>query len=162
MKIAAYCLLFDLDGTLVDSTRSIANHWRDWSLVNKLDPDIVEAVSKGRTARDTINIMVGSHENIEQLTHDFIQQEISLANNLSPIPYAEEFLSRLPSDRWGIVTSATTDLALARLRAAGLPVPKFNVTSDVTNRGKPFPDCYLMAAKKFKCQAHACLVFEDS
>ncbi len=96
MQITTDCLLFDLDGTLVDSTQSIANHWRSWSVINNLDPNMVEVISKGRTARDTIQFVVGNAANVDELVSDFIYQEILLAKGLTPIPYAAEFLSQIP------------------------------------------------------------------
>jgi sugar-phosphatase len=40
------------------------------------------------------------------------------------LPGAKALLEKLPAERWAIVTSATRRLLLARLVAAGLPVPE--------------------------------------
>ena len=79
-----------------------------------------------------------------------------------PIEGALAFLSALPSDRWAIVTSATHDLAMARLGAAGITPPAVFVTGEQVTRGKPCPDGFLLAAQKLGCDPRDCLIFEDA
>src|SRR5437764_13452377 len=40
-------ILFDLDGVLVDSTRSVARQWRLWAEEQGIDPDAVVAIAHG-------------------------------------------------------------------------------------------------------------------
>jgi len=81
---------------------------------------------------------------------------------VAPLPGALELLSRLPSNRWTIVTSCTRPLAEVRIKAAGLPVPKKLITSsDITN-GKPHPEPYLKAANLLGFDAANCVVLEDA
>ncbi len=68
----------------------------------------------------------------------------------------------LPADRWAIVTSAPLSLAEVRLRAAGLTPPAVMVTADDVTRGKPAPDCFVMAAERLGFAASDCLVWEDA
>ena len=83
-------------------------------------------------------------------------------DDVEPIAGAARFLASLPPDRWLIVTSATHDLALCRLAAAGLPAPSVMVTAEEVPRGKPAPDAYLIAARKLGVAIGDCLVFEDA
>jgi sugar-phosphatase len=75
---------------------------------------------------------------------------------------AAAFLAALPADRWAIVTSAPRPLALRRLAAAGLPTPPVLVTAEDVARGKPAPDCFLLAAERLGQRIEDCLVFEDA
>jgi sugar-phosphatase len=75
---------------------------------------------------------------------------------------AAGFLASLPTDRWAIVTSAPRLLAERRLGAAGLPLPAIMVTAEDVDRGKPAPDCFLLAAERLGYPARECLVFEDA
>ena len=68
----------------------------------------------------------------------------------------------MPPESWAIVTSAERALALARLGAAGLPIPKVLVTAEDVERGKPDPACYLLGASRMGVAASDCLVFEDA
>ena len=64
--------------------------------------------------------------------------------------------------RAAIVTSCERPLALARLRATGLPVPDVLVTADQIARGKPAPDAYLLAAERLGVDPAECVVLEDA
>jgi mannitol-1-/sugar-/sorbitol-6-phosphatase len=48
------------------------------------------------------------------------------------------------------------------LEAAGLPTPAVFVTGEDVERGKPAPDCFLLAAKRPGQKIEDCLVFEDA
>jgi len=61
-----------------------------------------------------------------------------------------------------VVTSAPRLLALRRLEAAGLPLPPLLVSAEDAPRGKPAPDCFLLAASRLGVTAGRCLVFEDA
>lgn len=75
---------------------------------------------------------------------------------------AREILDRLPKEHWAIVTSCPAQLAQLLLARAQLPEPKVLVTSNDVARGKPAPDCYLLAADRLGVKPEACLVVEDS
>jgi sugar-phosphatase len=87
------------------------------------------------------------------------EAEIADVAGVVAFPGAAEVLA-LP--RAAIVTSCERPLALARLRAAGLPVPKVLVTADEVARGKPAPDAYLLAAERLGVDPEACVVLEDA
>lgn len=164
MRFSSGFLLFDLDGTLVDSTQQISNCWRSWAIENNLNPDVVDVLSRGRTAKETIKLAFAAEAkaDVDKLTRDFIQSEIKATFNLTPIFHSKQLLASLPPDRWGVVTSATNSLALARLNSAGLPIPKVLVTSELVERGKPSPDGFILAAKLLSAKPSDCIVFEDS
>jgi len=65
------------------------------------------------------------------------RREIEDVEGVVPLPGALELLQSLPLDRWAIVTSCTKTLAHVRIRAAGLPEPKFIVTASDITKGKP-------------------------
>jgi mannitol-1-/sugar-/sorbitol-6-phosphatase len=77
------------------------------------------------------------------------------------LPGSRELLSMLPNDRWAVVTSATRPLAESRLRVAGLPIPKFFLTSNDIVNGKPDPEPYLKGAALLGLSASDCVVVED-
>ena len=52
--------------------------------------------------------------------------------------------------------------ALARLGAAGLPVPEVLVTPERLSRGKPDPEGYLLAARELGAAPSECVVLEDA
>ena len=88
--------------------------------------------------------------------------EIEDLDGVEAIEGAAAFLAALPADRWAIVTSSPRRLVLRRLDAAGLPVPAGLVTAEDVARGKPAPDCFLLAAERLGQNIEDCLVFEDA
>jgi sugar-phosphatase len=73
-----------------------------------------------------------------------------------------DLLESLLQETWAVVTSCSEVLAVARLRKAGLPIPKYMVTSDDVSFGKPNPEPFLVGAQLLGIQADRCLVIEDS
>jgi mannitol-1-/sugar-/sorbitol-6-phosphatase len=68
----------------------------------------------------------------------------------------------IPVDRCAVVTSGIRPVALARLRAAGLPHPQVLVTAEDVSRGKPDPEGYLAATKELGVGPSRALVIEDA
>jgi sugar-phosphatase len=88
--------------------------------------------------------------------------EIEDMEGVEAIESAKAFLASMPPDRWAIVTSSPRRLAIRRLEAIGLPAPTVFVTGENVHRGKPAPDCFLVAAKRLGQKIEDCLVFEDA
>ena len=63
---------------------------------------------------------------------------------------------------WAVVTSGRTDLAVARLAAAGIPRPSVLVCADDVERGKPDPEGYLAAAQRLGVDPADAIVIEDA
>jgi sugar-phosphatase len=72
------------------------------------------------------------------------------------------FLERLDPEAWAIVTSAPRDLAIKRLGAVELPLPRVMVAAEDVARGKPDPEGFLKAAEMLGVDIRECLIFEDS
>ena len=51
---------------------------------------------------------------------------------------------------------------LARLKAAGLPVPERIISADTVERGKPDPEPYRRGAELLKFRPEDCVVVEDA
>jgi mannitol-1-/sugar-/sorbitol-6-phosphatase len=71
-------------------------------------------------------------------------------------------LESLPLERWAIVTSAQRRLLLARLTAAGLPVPERIISGEMVERGKPDPEPYRKGAELLGFLPGECVVVEDA
>ena len=87
--------------------------------------------------------------------------EIEDVDGVVAIPGAQEFLAVLPPEKWTIVTSSSKALALRRLEAAGLAVPRCIVTCEDVSLGKPNPQGYLLGAERIGVAPSECVVFED-
>lgn len=156
-------LLFDNDGVLVDSVASGDEAWAQWSHEHDLDPERVLSVVHGRRAGDTVADLLPV-DRVAAATDRIEQLELASADTTVALPGALELLTSLVEQGlpWAVATSATRPLALARLAAAGLPVPDVLVTAEEVERGKPAPDPYAEAASRLGLDPSRCVVLEDS
>lgn len=154
-------ILFDLDGVLLDSTNCIERHWQEWAEKHSLDLKKVLQNAHGVRTIETIKI-VAPHLDSEQEAAEFTANEILDTEGVVPISGAKGLISKLDVDSWAIVTSGGYDLVQARLKKAGIPMPKFIVTGDDVSQGKPSPIPYLSGANKLGENAKDCVVIEDA
>lgn len=154
--------LFDMDGTLINSIPSAIRAWTAWAERHGIDVDELMAVMHGVRAIETIRRFAPPGVDPQAEFEALLQAEIDDVADVVEIPGAATFTAALPADRWAIVTSAPRSLAEVRLRAAGLATPGVMVTADDVERGKPAPDCFLLAAERLGVSAAECLVWEDA
>lgn len=154
-------LLFDLDGTLIDSLPAVDRAWTTFCIRHGLDPDEVLPQIHGRRSIDSIRRML---PNLDAEAEDaYIRHlESSDTTGVTPLPGALDLLSALPPERWAVVTSGTSDVARARMAAAGIPPPEACVFGEDVMRGKPAPDPFLLAAKRLGFAPADCVGFEDT
>lgn len=162
-------VIFDLDGTLVDSM------WM-WKIIDieylarfglEFEPELqtsIEGMSFSETAiyfKEKFNLP----DSIEQIKSDW--NKMAWDKYLYEVPLKEgvrEFLDYLKENNIpaGIATSNSRDLV-------DLIIDKHNIggyfssirTSCEVEKGKPSPDIYLLVAKDLKVEPERCLVFED-
>jgi len=150
-------LLFDMDGVLVSSIAGASRCWRRWAVeYGVTDAEKVE-IPHGIPARDIAEWLVPGIDIAEGLRR-IEDMEIEDVGDLVLLPGAKPLLEELPSERWAIVTSATKRLLVARLAAAGLPVPERLISADMVEQGKPNPEPYLKGAALLGFSASECLV----
>jgi len=154
-------ILFDLDGTLIDSSAVVERHWRRFASLHDLDVEPILAVCHGRRSVDTIR-EVAPHLDAEAAAHQLEDGEALDVGGLVLVPGAAELLVRLAPDSWAIVTSGHYELASRRLTALGLPVPPVMVCAEDVEQGKPDPEGYALAAELLGVEPSACVVVEDA
>jgi len=154
-------ILFDLDGVLIDSTRSVDRQWRAWAREQGIDEEKIIAIAHGVRAIEVIRA-VAPHLDAEAELHKLESREADDRVDVAVMPGAIDLVNTIPDGRWGVVTSGTRDLATARLRLGGLRVPKVLVTAEDVANGKPHPEPYLRGAKLLSVKPQECLVIEDA
>jgi sugar-phosphatase len=155
-------LLFDMDGTLIDSIAVANRVWRGWAERHGIPPAPLLAAMHGVRAVETVARFATPGMNVAAEADAITRAEMDDVDGIVPIADAAAFLDAIPVGRWAIVTSAPRALALRRLAAAGLAPPPLLIAAEDVSNGKPAPDCYRLAAGRLGVDATDCLVFEDA
>lgn len=154
-------ILFDLDGVLVDSTRSVARQWRLWAQENGVDPEQVLKIAHGRRTVEVVRLLA-PHLPAEEEVQKLEQREAADTEGVTVMPGAADLVRSIPDGRWGVATSGTRYLATSRLRLGNLPIPRVLVSADEVVQGKPDPEPFLKGAELLGMNAEECLVIEDA
>lgn len=157
-------VLFDLDGTLLDSSASVLRAWRRVADRLQLPTTAFDPYLHGIPAPQVFTAVAPglSAPAVAELSEWMLCEQAADGGDVVAMPGARELLAAVPADRWAVVTSGDRRLATSRIRAAGLPIPGLLVTADDVKVGKPDPACYLVAAARLGRPPHRCLVVEDA
>jgi sugar-phosphatase len=162
-ELRCSAILFDLDGTLIDTGGVYERHWRAWATARGIDPERVVALHFGRPAAATIRIVMPDADAVaEAADYNAELERDTDTSGIRVLAGAAELLASLPADRWAIVTSATRVMVERWLPALGLPMPSVLVAVEDVAHGKPAPDPYLRAADLLRYEPTRCLVVEDA
>jgi sugar-phosphatase len=161
MVLHAGAILFDIDGTLVDSTAAVERSWRTWAEEYSVDPDEVVRVCHGRRTEDVVAQFLSLQQRAAAIARE-LALELADLDGVVALPGSRYVLDALPRGCWAAVTSGERSLMTARLQAADLPVPQTLIGAEDVSAGKPSPEGYLKAAAALGFHSQDCLVVEDS
>ncbi|MCL2840853.1 MAG: HAD family phosphatase [Defluviitaleaceae bacterium] len=161
--------IFDLDGTLINSM----------GVWEKIDIDFLakRGISAPKTYFEEISTLsfremakytidrFNLDDSVEGLLQEWHEMAIDeYSHNIWLKPYAKDYLTLLKSHDIKLATATSLSRTLAEpvLRNNGI-WDFFDVQcfTDEVERGKAFPDVYLLAAKKLNILPQHCVVFED-
>jgi sugar-phosphatase len=160
-RLTCGAMLFDMDGTLVDSSKCIEAVWRTWAARHSLDAEALLDAAPGRETRELIRLVAPHLDTADEMAA-LTRASEEWCDPIVAIAGAPALLRRLHPNGWAVVTSAWRRLAELRLRRSNLPVPSVLVTADDVERGKPHPDGFLKAAALLGVAPAQCVVFEDA
>jgi sugar-phosphatase len=153
-------VIFDMDGTLIDSTPAVLRAWDTWADEHGLTPD--EFVREhGVPSAGVVEALLPADQHEAGIAR-INELELEDVHDIVVLPGAAEALAALVGAKNAIATSCTTPLAKARITAAGLVPPSVLITADDVTRGKPDPDPFLAAAERMGADPTRCLVVEDA
>ncbi|KGB78993.1 glycerol-1-phosphatase [Cryptococcus deuterogattii 99/473] len=168
-------MLFDMDGTLLDSTPAVLATWEYFAKEYNLNLREVLRTSHGVRTVDNMRKWCGIEDPIQlkDATETFESMIVSEAKQLQAagkdgliaLPNVLPLLKKLNTSSipvWAIVTSATNVYASAALPTAGIPETPKLITGDDVRKGKPDPEPYLAGAKALDVDVKDCIVVEDA
>jgi len=150
-----------MDGVLISSIASVKRCWRRWAKMYDMPNAEEYEVPHGMRAIEIVKML--RPDIVPQKGLKAIEDmEVEDVADLQVLPGVKTLLESLPPERWAIVTSSTHRLLLARLKAAGLPLPTRIVGGDTVERGKPDPEPYRRGAELLGFRPEDCVVVEDA
>lgn len=154
--------LFDMDGTLLDSSAVVHRVWGSWAERHGVDAATLMANVHGVRSEDTIRQFGGPTVDVAKETQWILEAEMRDVDGVVAVDGIHAFIAALDPGTWAIVTSAPRALAEVRLHAVNLPIPAVMITAEDVQRGKPDPQGFLLGAQRLGVRIDQCLVFEDS
>jgi sugar-phosphatase len=155
-------ILFDRDGTLVDSNSTVDAMWIEFAVTLGLDPVEVTTFAHGTPSTATLKRFLPESESFDEWFATLASWESGRFGEVGEVAGAIDVVNSLPASRWAVVTSALREAALLRLGRVGFPAPTVLIGADEVAHGKPSPEGFLAAAVALGVDPRACVVFEDS
>lgn len=164
-------LLFDLDGTLIDTAYE---HVIAWSVALRSGGIIVPTwkihrrigMSGRALVRQLVRELGKEHRRVKiedlEKKHDAVFNRI--ASSVRTLPGAQDLLHRLTGlrVRWAIATTGSRRQTNKLLRKLRIPGNTVVVTGDDVAKAKPSPDVFVMAANRLNMPIDHCIVVGDS
>ncbi len=163
-------LLFDLDGTLVDSVYQHVLAWRDALEEAKIELSVWRIHRRiGMSGGLFVNALIRetgvvlTPEEIRNLRDLHANAYIRRMSQIRPLPGSTQLLRRLTDYGipWAIATSGSVKTASATIDMLGVPVPVV-ITRDDVAHAKPDPDLFLAAAERLGVAITHSIVVGDS
>ncbi|WP_143871404.1 beta-phosphoglucomutase family hydrolase [Catenovulum sediminis] len=163
-------IVFDMDGTLVDSGQLHQNAWL--AALNKYGIPVDNALMRslaGVPTKDTVDILVEhfklelavSREEINDFKENIVRNTI--LDYVKPTKLAEFAQENKGKRPMAVGTGAYTEEATMILQACGLyELIDHVVGADQVANPKPAPDTFLRCAQLMGVTAEKCIVFEDA
>ncbi|RTL18445.1 MAG: phosphoglycolate phosphatase [Burkholderiales bacterium] len=161
-------VLFDLDGTLIDSAPDLAAAVNQMRSARGLDPLPLAMLRPhgGSGARGMLAQgfeVAPGHGDYDELKREFLDRyETLMYDSTQPFEGIRAVLHRLTDAglSWGVVTNKAERFALPLVRALRLGA-EVVVGGDTTGHTKPHPAPLLEAAQRLNVQPQACLYVGD-
>jgi HAD superfamily hydrolase (TIGR01509 family) len=164
-------MLFDLDGTLIDSVYHHVLAWREaltavgislsvWKIHRRIG--MSGGLFVTALLRETGGVL--SADQIRELNLAHAEAYARRRDTVGPLPGAQELLATLTERqvKWAIATSGLAIAARPALDMLGLPAETPLVTRDLVRHAKPDPDLFLAAARRIGVDIRSAVVVGDS
>jgi len=164
-------VLWDMDGTLIDSEEFHWISWRDTLAKEGIAVTHEQFLSTFGTRNDSIlRQWLGSASTPERRgriakAKEELYRDLIRRNGISPLPGVAHWVRRLHQDGWlqAVASAAPRANIVAVLEAlSATHIFQGIVSAEDVRRGKPDPEVYLAAAARVAVPPDRCIVVEDA
>jgi beta-phosphoglucomutase len=164
-------VLWDLDGTLVDSEEY---HWRSWRDTAAAEGVILTYAqfleSFGKKNDLILRGWLGSDASAERIQRigdakEIEYRRLARSEGLKPLPGAAEWVARLHASGWKQAVASSAPRANIEVVMEVLGFERYidaTVAAEDVARGKPAPDVFLEAAHRLGLPPERAIVVEDA
>jgi len=171
MGQATTALIFDMDGTMIDSMPFHAKSWVEFTRRHQIEIDVTDLLRRttGRTGAECMNELFGREINAEEAWRLIAEKEGIYRELFAPVftevagfkTFANN--ARNKGLMIGVGTAGDKhNIAFAMSHLKWEPAPHTVVGGDEGLPGKPEPAIFLEAARRMNVAAANCIVFEDA
>lgn len=163
--------IFDMDGTLVDNMGLHKEIWLDLLAQHgvHLTGEEFDRTSTGKSNAVIFRMLLGNDLTEEQIlelseSKEGLYRE-RFAPDLKPLPGLQNFLAKAQALGIPMAVATSADKTNAAFVIGGLGFHHFFqalTTAEEPENSKPYPDIFLLSARKLGIPPAACVVFEDS
>ena len=168
---AGRAVLWDLDGTLIDS---MGYHWQAWR--DSLAPSGIDlsyerfSHSSGLRNNEVIRLFFGPDMPLAAgqrigAAKELRYQELVRTRGLALLPGVEHWLKQIKAAGWRQAMASAAPRANIEVVTEVLDLARYFeaiVSADDVQRGKPDPQIFLLAAQRLGVRPEHCLVIEDA
>ena len=165
-------LIFDMDGTMIDSMPHHKSTWQDFAKKHALDMDMSELMRRttGRTGPECVRLLLDQPDMDDTLAAELVREKEQLYRDVFGPVFTEVAgfstfyaATRMRGLKVGVGTAGDIDnveFALGHLKMT--PPPDAVARGDEGLPGKPTPAIFLAAAQRLGIAPDQCIVFEDA
>ena len=165
-------IIFDLDGTLVDSLPYHHESWRIFFKKNNIEKNDFNEIYKNYKGGGTLELMTSvfgdiyTKDELEKMSDDkeVIFRDI-YRSKIFPINGLRKFLDNLKKNNilLSIGSNAIRKNVLMTIKELGI-TNYFSsiICGDEVSKGKPDPEMYIKTLSNLKVNKNECIIFEDS
>ena len=165
-------IIFDLDGTLVDSLPYHHESWRIFFKKNNIEENDFNEIYKNYKGGGTLELMTSvfgdiyTKDELEKMSDDkeVIFRDI-YRSKIFPINGLRKFLDSLKKNNilLSIGSNAIRKNVLMTIKELGI-TNYFSsiICGDEVSKGKPDPEMYIKTLSNLKVNKNECIIFEDS